>query len=70
VSTLVVAPTLFGSLGDEPTLDDQLVGAWEGLIAHRAVECIVCHGRMEPEYGSGAREPEGGRCSSCGATLR
>jgi hypothetical protein len=64
VSTLAVAPTLFDRLGGEPTLDDRLVGAWEGLAARQAVECPVCGGEMGPA------EPEGGRCGTCGTTLR
>jgi hypothetical protein len=63
VSTLVVTPSLFDRLDGEPTLNDRLLGAWEGLLAHRAVQCPVCHGEMEPEYHGG------GRCADCGSTL-
>jgi hypothetical protein len=69
VSTLTVAPTLFDRLGGEPTLEDRLVGAWEGLAAHQAVECPVCGGEMGPEYAAHAR-PIGGRCVACDSTLR
>ena len=69
MSTLAMAPSLFDRVGGEPTLDDVLVGVWEGLTAHRAVECPVCRGEMNPEYAAHAR-PVGGRCDSCGATLR
>ncbi len=68
MSTLALAPTLFESAGGEPTLDDVLVGAWEGLTAHRAVECPVCGGEMAPQYGAHAR-PRAGRCGSCGSEL-
>jgi hypothetical protein len=69
VPTLAVAPTLLDRMGGEPTLDDVLVGMWEGLAAHRAVECVACRGEMEPEYSAHSR-PVGGRCTACGATLR
>jgi hypothetical protein len=69
VGTLAVAAPMFDRVGDEPTLDDLLVGAWEGLAAHRPVECPVCRGEMDPEYGAHAL-PVGGRCTSCGTTLR
>ena len=69
MSTLAVAPTLLDRVGGEPTLDDMLVGAWEGLAAHKVVECPVCRGEMDPVYGAHAR-PVGGRCSACEATLR
>jgi hypothetical protein len=63
-------PSLFDAEGGEPTLDEVLVGAWEGLAAHQRVECPVCLAdRMEPEYGAHAR-PIGGRCSGCGSVLR
>jgi hypothetical protein len=68
MSTLAVAPTLLDRMGGEPTLDDLLVGVWEGLAAHRAVECPACAGEMEPEYGAHAR-PVGGCCTACGAML-
>ena len=50
------------------TLDDVLVGVWEGLSSHHTVTCPVCSGKMTPRYGSGAR-PVGGRCQRCGSTL-
>jgi hypothetical protein len=69
VSTLLVAqPTLEG-LEPERTLDDLLIGVWTRLSSHQAVECPACHGEMEPEYGAQAL-PIGGRCRSCGATLK
>lgn len=62
------APSLFDDLGGEPTLDELLSGAWEGLVAHQPVACPLCGGDMTPEYGAHAR-PIGGRCRSCDAHL-
>lgn len=62
------APSLPDGLGGEPTLDEVLSGAWEGLAAHRPVACPVCGEPMAPEYGAHAR-PIGGRCSGCQTTL-
>jgi hypothetical protein len=62
------APSLFDDLGGEPTLDELLSGAWEGLVAHQHVACPVCGGDMKPEYGAHAR-PIGGRCGSCASEL-
>ena len=50
------------------TLDDLIVGGWEGLSSHHTVTCPVCSGKMTPRYGSGAR-PVGGRCKRCASTL-
>ena len=50
------------------TLDDLIVGVWEGLSSHHTVTCPVCSGKMTPRYGSGAR-PVGGRCKRCASTL-
>jgi hypothetical protein len=50
------------------TLDELIVGVWEGLAAHSTVACPVCGGAMTPRYGS-APAPVGGRCESCGSTL-
>jgi hypothetical protein len=69
MATLAVAPSLFDALGGEPTLDETIVGAWEGLTAHRGVECPVCGGGMRPEYGAQAL-PIGGRCGDCGSAMR
>ena len=62
------ALTLFDGAGGEPVLDEVLVHAWEGLIAHRPVDCAVCGAEMRPEYGAHAL-PVGGRCGDCGSTL-
>ena len=68
MTTLTVAPSLFDAVGGEPTLDEVIVGVWEGLTAHRVVECPVCRDEMAPEYGAHAR-PIGGRCAGCGTVL-
>ena len=61
--------SLFDGAGGGPTLDHVLSGAWEELTAHAVVECPLCDGQLEPEYGAHAL-PVGGRCQSCGTTLR
>jgi hypothetical protein len=58
VSTLAVEQPRLEGLEAERTLDDVLVGAWTQLCSHRAVECPLCHGEMEPEYGARALEPD------------
>jgi hypothetical protein len=62
------APTLFDGAGGEPMLDETLVRVWEGLIAHRLVDCPVCGAEMRPGYGARAL-PIGGRCTECGTTI-
>ena len=62
------AQTSFDAAGGEPMLDEVLVRVWEGLIAHRSVECPVCGAEMRPGYGAHAL-PVGGRCVRCGSTL-
>jgi hypothetical protein len=62
------SPSLFDGAGGGPTLDELLAGVWEGLTAHDIVECPVCRGDMEPEYGAHAL-PIGGRCRACDTTL-
>jgi hypothetical protein len=53
---------------DGPTLDDLLVGVWEGLVAHRTVACPACGEAMAPRYSAGPA-PVGGRCKGCGTTI-
>jgi hypothetical protein len=55
-------------LGGEPTLDAVLAGVWEGLAAHKSVDCPVCGGELKPDYGAHAL-PIGGRCASCETRL-
>ncbi len=51
------------------TLDDLIVGVWEGLAVRATVQCPVCAGPMA----SGSREHDhdvlAGVCLSCGARL-
>ena len=54
--------------GGGPTLDDLVVGVWEGLAAHRTVACLACGEAMTPRYGAGPA-PVGGRCTACGTTM-
>ena len=68
MTTLTVAPSLFDAVGGEPTLDELIVGVWEGLAAHGVVECPVCGEEMAPVYGAQAR-PIGGRCGDCASEL-
>jgi hypothetical protein len=69
MATMTAAPSLFEPVGGEPTLEDEILGVWEGLIAHRLAACPVCGEEMAPEYGAQAL-PIGGRCRGCGSTLR
>jgi hypothetical protein len=50
------------------TLDELLVGVWEGLSAHHTVPCPACGGALAPRYGAGPG-PVGGRCRDCGTTV-
>jgi hypothetical protein len=54
--------------GGGPTLDDLMVGVWEGLTARRTVACLACGGAMMPRYSAGP-VPVGGRCTGCGSTV-
>ena len=54
--------------GGGPTLDDLIVGAWEGLSAAHAAPCPVCSGPLAPRYGAGSA-PVAGRCRDCGSEL-
>ena len=51
-----------------PTLDDMLVGVWEGLQRDRQAGCPVCGGAMRASLQAG-HPPVAGRCSDCGSTL-
>jgi hypothetical protein len=58
-----------GGVGGEPTLDDAIVGAWEGLAAQVAVGCPLCEEGTLRLLGATAASPAGGRCDRCHATL-
>ena len=69
MTILAVEQTTLEGLEPEPTLEDLLDGTWGGLRSRQIVECPVCRGEMEPEYGAQAL-PIGGRCTDCGSVLR
>lgn len=67
-TSLLSRPSTPALVGVEPTLDELLIGAWEGLTAHRPVQCPACgEAEMVPEYGAHAL-PIGGNCPGCGAS--
>ena len=53
-------------LGGELTLDDAIVGAWEGLAAQVVVACPLCGGALRPRAASDAVL---GCCDDCGTSL-
>jgi hypothetical protein len=67
--TLIAAPSRLEQAGEGTTLDDLLVTLWEGIGAHRTMECPVCAGEMRPAYGAHARAI-GGKCAECGSTVQ
>jgi hypothetical protein len=69
MSALACAPTLFDQVGGEPTLDDVIVGAWEGLAARLIVPCPVCDGELVPDVAAHDDRPGGGACRKCATTL-
>lgn len=62
------APDGASAAGGGLTLDEVLVGVWEGLSAHRTVTCPACGEAMAPRYGAGP-VPVGGRCGACRTTI-
>ncbi len=55
-------------VGGERTLEELILGAWEGLAAHHSIHCPVCGGVMAPEYGAHTRPVMAG-CRDCGSWL-
>ena len=55
-------------LGDGLTLDDVLVGVWEGLRSESATACPVCGGTMTSRHRHGLRPVEGA-CGDCGTRI-
>jgi hypothetical protein len=55
-----------GGLSGGLTLDDAIVGVWEGLAARVVVACPLCGGLLRPHVSPDA---VGGRCGDCGTTL-
>ena len=59
-------PVRPGPAGGRLTLDDVVVGVWEGLLARRTVRCLVCGAdAMQPAH-DGA---PGGHCGACHSQL-
>lgn len=54
--------------GESLTLNDVIVGAWEGLAADRPAPCPVCHGTLRARYGAGSG-PVAATCMDCGSEL-
>jgi hypothetical protein len=67
--TLFAAPPCLERPGAGATLDDLLVTLWQGIDAHRTMECPVCAGEMRPAYGAHARAI-GAKCVDCGSTVQ
>lgn len=65
-TSLTIDPRSGGGL----TLDELLVGAWEGITAHRTVSCPVCSGAMAPRAAAGPGSVTAGACQGCGTVLR
>jgi hypothetical protein len=67
------APKRDDGLGGGLTLDEAIVGAWEGLAARAIVPCPCCGGALRPRHaasaGAAASEAVAGRCDDCGTTL-
>jgi hypothetical protein len=51
------------------SLEDAVLGAWQGLVSRRSVDCLICGAGMVPRYGASGHAPVGGRCAECGAVL-
>jgi hypothetical protein len=70
MSALLSAPPqpAFGEHRHGPTLEDVVLGAWEGLVAGTPVACPVCASELLPRHSAGAGVV-GGRCNGCGSSL-
>jgi hypothetical protein len=55
-----------GGLGGGLTLDDAIVGVWEGLAAQVVVACPLCGGALRAHA---APDAVGGKCRDCGTAL-
>jgi hypothetical protein len=58
VTTLAVEEETRPFEPSEVTLEDQILGAWEALMARGRASCPVCHGELER-----------GGCATCGSSL-
>jgi hypothetical protein len=52
--------------GGGPTLDEEIVGVWEGLAADLVAHCPLCSGNVRSYTGSGRAY---GRCADCGTMV-
>ena len=52
----------------ESTLDELIVGTWEGLVAGRVVACPGCGSPMRSR-GGGTADAVEGACERCGCVL-
>jgi hypothetical protein len=50
------------------TLDTAISALWAQITADRAVACPICHGEMQPQYGTAGFQVTG-RCRDCGSVL-
>jgi hypothetical protein len=66
---VMAPPSPRGAPRDEGSLDELIAALWHGLDADQTVACPVCGAEMKPEYAAHTRAV-GGRCTSCGSTLR
>ena len=55
-------------VGGRLSLDDVIVGAWEGLLVQTTTSCPVCGGAMAPSA-AGQDDTVGGTCHDCGTSL-
>ena len=67
--TLPGNASLFDALDEGGTLDELIASVWKSLRAGRTVACPICGEEMKPQYGVHARAI-GGRCSTCGSSVR
>ena len=50
------------------TLDELIIGVWEGLSASQTVRCPACGGAMTPAGNAGPQRVAGA-CADCGSGL-
>jgi hypothetical protein len=53
---------------DGATLDDLVVGAWEGLSLGTPAACPCCGGDLHPRWATGSGVA-GGQCAACGSRV-
>jgi hypothetical protein len=55
--------------GGGPTLDDVIVGAWEGIAARGTATCPVCGGAHLVRLAAAPGRSDTARCHDCGSEL-